>query len=295
MPVVILLNVALILLLLAAVGIIICRVVYTRHIPVSICLFLILPAGQLLTLRSFSFSGWSLFWIFGLLFGMGANILFLFYAILHEKRVAAQKELLDAKHSMALEQSHFEAVEQRRAELENIRRDFNDRLNAVAALVNSGDDVRASESISALAEKISATRENPYCTIPVINAVLTQKEKECGDAGIMLSVDLSLPASLTVSPMHLCSIFSNILDNSIAASKNITGKPKIMLSSIMDGDYLFIKATNPAAAPPEVHAPGHGYGQRIITELATQYDGYFRASYNNGIYTAIVSLTAVSR
>lgn len=291
---VIILRAALIMLLLIGAGIIIHRVVSARYLPVSLCLFLILPAGQLLMLYSFSFDGWSAFWLYGLLLSIAANVLLLFYAVSQEKKTAALEELRETRHMTELEKSHYEAVEQRRKELAEIRSGFGAKLQAAAELARAGGDIAVRESISALAERISGTKEKPYCAVPVINAVLTQKEEECASAGIRLNIELRLPDTLAVEPVHLCSIFGNLLDNAIAACRRLDGadKPVIHLSSIMDGDYLFIKTVNPSGKPAPSPAPGHGYGQRILNDLAKCYDGNFKSSCIGGIYTAVISLTA---
>ena len=286
------LNIALILVIIAAVVIIIWRIVSTRGFPLFICLFLIMPVGLILMLHSFSYDEWSAYWLMGLLLGLAANALLLTYTILQEKKTAALEELKETRHRIELEKSHYEAVAQRMEEFDEIRRDFNEKLAAVARLVRSGEDFNARESISALAEKIDRTKENPYCAVPVINAVLTEKEKDCEAAGIVLSVDLNLPDPPAIESMHLCSIFSNILDNAIAACRNIQGRDKlVILSSLIDGDYLIIKAQNPSGEPKKA-AQGRGYGTRILAELAARYDGDYISEYKDGFYTVLISLIA---
>lgn len=294
---VIFLNVALVLLLLAAGGIILWRLIFQRRLPAPIALFLILPVGQLLMLRSFLYDGWSVYWLLGLLLSVAASVLFLFYAISQEKKTAAIEALEQIQHRMELERSHYLAVEQRREELEGIRRDFNGKLAVVAGFIHSGEDGEARENVSALAEKINRTKENTYCGIPVVNALLTQKELSCTAAGIKLVVELNLPEALPVESIHLCSLFGNILDNAIAACRKLKGaeNPVIRLSSIMEGDYLFIKATNPSDKPNPIPTPGRGYGRQIISELAKRYDGDFHSQYQNGVYTVVVSLAVVKR
>jgi hypothetical protein len=65
------------------------------------------------------------------------------------------------------------------------------------------------------------------------------------------------------------------------------------LTSLTDGDYLFIKAVNPSGEPPKEPMPGHGYGSRVLTDLAARYGGDYRTEYRNGVFTAVVSLLAV--
>ena len=295
------LNIALVLVLLIAAGVIVWRIITARRVPVSMYLFFVLPVGQFLMLYSISFEQWSIFWLMGLVLSLAANALILAYTISQEKTTAAQEELRDTQHKIDLEKSHYEAVQQRMEELEIIRKDFSEKLETVANLARVGEDATARENIALLAEKINNTRENLYCDVPVINAILTEKEEECSAAGITLSIDLKVPDTLNVAPMHMCSIFSNILDNAINACKKvqetknhrsiISRRLIISLSSKVDGDYLFIKAKNPSEKP-YFSASGKGYGLKILNDMAKRYSGAFQSNYHEGIYTVFISLLA---
>jgi signal transduction histidine kinase len=311
MPVpVLILNIALILVLAASMVLILRRGVLARRVPALLCLFPILPVGQLFMLRSFAFDGWSAFWLIGLSLGFAAYVLLLICTISQEKKTSSEEALRETRHRIELERIHYEAVEQRRRELDRIRRDFSQKLEAIAGFARSGGTAEAREGIFALAGRIDGTKEKPYCAIPVVNAVLAEKAQNCAAAGINLSVDLNLPEDLAVEPMHLCSIFCNLLDNAIAACKTARdgdgtaaergggetterggGRPVIRLSSLKDGDYLFIKAVNPSAEP-KCAGPGRGYGLRILSELAGRYGGDFQSDYRDGTFTAVVSLLA---
>lgn len=272
------------------------RLLWAKKFSFFIPLFLILPLGQFLILYSLRFDSWAMLWISGVLMGLAANISLLFYTISQEKKVAVQEELKKIQHLRTLESVHYSAVENSRKQMAEIRKDFIDRLEAVSILVSKGSGELAREMMAGFADKISLTREAPYCTIPVVNAVLLEKESVCKAAGITLSVNLYIPASLTVSSVHLCSIFGNILDNAIQACKKVQSmdrvEPVIYLSSKVVGDYLFIKAANPSDKPELRPTHRHGYGLRILRDLAKQYSGDFQSGYRDGIFTVVMSLIA---
>ncbi len=77
-----------------------------------------------------------------------------------------------------------------------------------------------------------------------------EKGHACEVAGIRLESELTLPGDLAVEPIHLCSIFSNLLDNAIrgAAGAQVE-EPVISLKSRNEGDYVFICVVNPSAPP----------------------------------------------
>lgn len=276
----------------SAVAEILWRVVTLQQIPFFICLFLILPVGQMLMLYSFSFDGWSAFWLAGLAMSLTAHILLLLYTTLQEKKTAAQEKLRETQHKASLEKSHYDAAIIRQDELDNIRSQFKEKLKIVAEHIRSGEEVMAHNSIFELADRIALTSEKRYCAVPVINAVLTEKEKTCVEAGIVLSVNLNLPDTFVIEPMHLCSIFSNLMDNAIEACRKTSGNRNIRLSSKINGDYLFIKIVNPSLEPPLKSLQGRGYGSRILSDLALRYGGSYKGEYNSGEFVAVVALLA---
>lgn len=250
--------------------------------------------GLYMLLSSLYFSRPTL-WLAGGALSLVMDTALVVYIIVQGKKSALQEELREARHLMELEQAHYREVELRREELAKIRHDFNNQLASIAQLFRAGEEASAKEMISALAEEIDQTKENPYCSVPVVNAVLTEKARSCAAEGIGLEVELDFPHLISVEQLHLCSIFSNLLDNALTACKELQTKEKpiIRLSSKVDGDYLFIKAINPSNKPPKKPAPGHGYGFRILSDLTGRYGGNYRTEYRNGVFTAVASLLAV--
>lgn len=281
--------------LLGALTVLIWRMISARRFQPFFMLFFILPIGQLVTLYSFMFSLWTEFWLLGVIINLVAVMVLLFYTIAQEKKAALEEELMETRHIMELEQYHYREVEQRRDELAKIRHDFNNQLASVSQLIQAGNENSAKDIIKTLSEEIAGTREDTYCSIPVVNAIITEKAQDCATAGIGFKADLDFPAMLSVEQIHLCSIFGNLLDNAITACTQIeqADTPTVQVRSMVEGGYLVIKVTNPAKEPQKKQMPGHGYGSRILQDYAARYSGDYRAKYQDGIYTAMVSLLAV--
>ena len=272
------------------------RMIGTRKFQPFFLLFFILPIGQLIMVYSFLFTTWTVWGLMGILMSLAADLVLLIYTISQEKKTELEEELRETRHTMELEQSHYRDVEQRREELQKIRHDFNNQLASIGRLIRSGEEASAQDMIHALAEEIADTKENPYCAIPVVNAILTEKAQACTAAGIGFEMELDIPVRLSVEQMHLCSIFSNLLDNAINACKQAqSSAPTIRLTSMVDGDYLFIKAINPSNKPSATPLPGHGYGSRILSDLAARYGGDYQSEYRDGMFTAVASLLAIDR
>ena len=105
--------------------------------------------------------------------------------------------------------------------------------------------------------------------------------------------EILLEDTAKIQPVHLCSVFSNLLDNARRAAAVCTAKErKIIVKAAQKGDYLHIKVENTSAFPEKRKktADGHGYGQEILKDIAMQYNGDFYTDWKDGIYTAVISM-----
>ena len=85
-----------------------------------------------------------------------------------------------------------------------------------------------------------------------------------------------------------------MLDNAIRGVKEVEAlQRRIRLVAKMDGDYLFVKVTNPTAPVPASKPPQRqGYGQLILKEIAEKYNGAFQCATDSNTYSAVISITA---
>ena len=200
----------------------------------------------------------------------------------------AEKELAELKHQTRLEQLHYRHIVEQREELSKIRHDYNNYLTAILGLLRNREIRNAEQMIQELLHKIEATKEYPYCGIPVVNAILSEKESICRRNSIQLQTEFQLPDTISIASIDLCSIFSNLLDNAIRACTQLplgqTGS--IQLRCKMQGDYLIIHCQNPASGAPKRYPEGTGYGTRILKDIARRYDGKFQTEFSDGLFIA---------
>lgn len=236
-------------------------------------------------------------WFLCICLGCGATIILLYYIISLEEKDILKEKVQELRHTIALEQAHYRTVEERQEELARIRHDFNNHLSAIGRLAEAGEMEDVRQMIMRLKEDVISTQGVTYCPIPVVNAVLAEKARACKERNIALAVSLEIPRGLSVEPLHLCSIFANLLDNAInGAAASGQEQPEITLSTRAGGDYLFIKTVNPGIAPDISGAPaalGCGRGIPILKDIASRYGGSYMGSFDKGIFTAQVSLLAV--
>lgn len=192
-----------------------------------------------------------------------------------------------------LESEHYRHIEHQRKELLVLKQQFNEKLSVIYEKILS-DDYALAEGLSAkLMEQVTATKEFPFCPNSIVNAVLTNKQHLCEQHSIAFQAEISIQDCSHINKVHLCSVFSNLLDNAIHACEALpVGTPRsVTVSAKQHGDYLHVKVLNTALPPTEKEpAPGHGYGQKILTDIASHYHGEFFTEFTDGIYKAAISL-----
>jgi len=309
------LVVILLFLFLGYLSLIIWRRLLLRRFHPFYLLFIALPIGQMYSLSNVVNPGMG-DWFFGITFMivadaelsysilsvlgaavcLFASIALFGYILSHDKRAGIEAEIKEIRRAMDLEQSRYREIEQQSEEVAKLRHDFNNQLASILQLMRAGEDEAAREMIDALSKEIMMDKEDTLYNYPVIRTVLDEKSRICEDTGISLSTDLYLPASLAVEQIHLCSMFDKLLDNAISVCKRVMaegGQPAIRLSSMTDGDYLFIKAACTSIETPESHFHSGGYGNRVLSDLSARYSGDYRTELKDGFFTAVISLLAV--
>ena len=226
----------------------------------------------------------------GIVFMTVGNLALLKILLSTSQKSELEKSLNDIQHIRELEQMHYTAMESRRHEMAKIRHDFNNQLTAARHLAASGKTEDAERLLSELESSLADTAENTYCSNAIVNAVLTEKQKECDSAGITLETDLTIGENCNISPLHLCSVFTNLLDNAIRACASLPAeRRRIELRTAARGDYLHVKCENPVGAVTGKERAGSGYGKVILADIAQRYSGNFSAAINGETYTAVVA------
>ena len=224
-------------------------------------------------------------------------IVLFFIAFIILREVQKKRTLLSNYDALTklhqLESEHYRNIENQRKELLTLEQQFNEKLTVIYQNILS-DEYSVAEGLTAeLMEQVTATKEFPFCPNSVINAILTNKQHLCEQQSISFKAEISIQDCSYINKIHLCSVFSNLLDNAIHACEELPVAPprSVTVSAKQHGDYLHVKVLNTSLLPVEkAPTPGHGYGQKILTDIASLYHGEFFTEFTDGIYKAAISL-----
>lgn len=138
-----------------------------------------------------------------------------------------------------------------------------------------------------------ALKQEIYCANPLIQAVLCEKIAECKNKGAEMQTEIWLGEISGIAKVHLCSLFTNLLDNAIAAVREESvERKKIYIRARIKAEYLIVEVINPASNEHMVKkpSPNHGYGKKILNDIAMRYEGYYEEEMKPDIYKATVIL-----
>ncbi|MBQ7714733.1 MAG: GHKL domain-containing protein [Clostridia bacterium] len=166
--------------------------------------------------------------------------------------------------------------------ISKIRHDFKNTLGIVDSLIQSGKIQEASEYIS----DCSGSYQNNVLKINThndyLNAIVNYKCAKAREEDIEVSVctisDVVFPDNI-----DLCNLLGNMFDNAIQAAKDCSSSRKIMLDINSEHSALNISMLNTVEKPVMIENPKlittkkdkelHGFGTKIIRELAEKYNG----------------------
>lgn len=228
----------------------------------------------------------------GMMVGCIADIVFYYTVLNQERKKELRRKLEEVRHLYEIEKAHNDAAEAGREEINKLSNEFNVQLTAIIDNWEQGNSAQADILFERLKNEIAATKEHDYCSNSVVNAVLTEKEKRAREQSVSMEINLAVEQEISVSPVHLCSVFSNMLDNAIRATAEYVGDKFIRVSSGYAGNYFFVSVENSCKKPERKSIrKGHGYGLEILDDIAKQYDGKFNHEWSNDTYTSRIMLT----
>lgn len=199
------------------------------------------------------------------------------------------------QEQLDIQQSYYQQLQYNITQINHIRHDLNNQLQAAYQLLESseGDYVRIQldQLTQNLRDKVGPT----YCANLMVDAVLKNKETLCREQGIRMEVSVELPNALPVETSCLCSIFSNLLDNSIHGVKESGAEDRyIELRAGIRAACLHVHCVNPAIKPKKavLRSPlrTHGLGLEILEQLAQRYAGSLQTRFEDDRFEAIMIL-----
>ena len=233
--------------------------------------------------------------IFGVILCVAADIACLLGYRRYYQLSQQARQVRQAEQQLNIQSEYYREMQSNILAVNQIRHDLKNQLKTAYYLLEQGHPEEVRQQLEELQGYIQQKVGTHYCDNLMVDAVLTEKASVCRQLGIDLQITALVPMDLPIESAHLCSTFSNMLDNSIEATKKagIQSGP-IVLRSDIHGSYLTVFCSNPGPAPTKVDQRDvlrqHGLGLQILNRLARFYDGNLQTDFRDGRFQLTMML-----
>ncbi len=164
----------------------------------------------------------------------------------------------------------------------NLKHDLNNQLQ-VAYIIFKQDKEEAIKILDKISENLNQIPQTKYCDNLILNTILAIKVAEAESKNIKIEVNVDESIEFDMEDIDLCNLLTNLLDNSIEASKEVLNK-NIQINIYKKLDYVVIKCVNEYNNYIEKDQYGnfkttkkdnvnHGHGMKIIENIVDKYKG----------------------
>lgn len=186
---------------------------------------------------------------------------------------------------MAAQAKHFEKVRESDTEMRRLRHDMKNHVLCMNELYRQEKHKELGEYLKQLSDTITDIQSAVRTGNEIIDAIINEKAEEAKTDKIRIQVDGEFKG-ITIAAMDLCTIFSNLLDNAVEASKTVKEADReIIVSARKTGSFLFLTVENNTAYEVEIsdrikttksNDKDHGFGIGNVDKAVQKYGGEFR-------------------
>lgn len=151
---------------------------------------------------------------------------------------------------------------------------------AVGSLLENGEQERALALVRQLTDRYSTATRLIHTDNPTVDAVLSDQCAKAAAQKIQLFVETCSLKNLVMKELDIVVVLSNLLDNARNACMACEGPRRISIQAVPNGpEYVRLTVRN-TCAPQRPAAPlpttagveAHGYGQKNVQKVLSQYD-----------------------
>ena len=215
----------------------------------------------------------------------------LYYSIYHLIDYRHRITELEVQSSvLSIEKESLQIDSKNREELMKIRHDLRNQLSYTNALLNDGKYEEANNYIQSLINQKEEYLYSFSCSNQMISGIVNLELTKAKIAKKKVKFKVVVPPKLPFEDSDLLSLITNIVDNSIENFKPVDDKDEINVAIVTQQDYLRITAFNSVDKSMIKDKPslrttkrnrGHGYGTKIIKNIAKKYEGYVTFSFED--------------
>ncbi len=169
-----------------------------------------------------------------------------------------------------------------REELEKIRHDIKNQLSYVNLLLKQD---KKEEAINYIENYVNSQEVlfSFSCSNNVINSIINLELSKAKVYGVKMNLKIVVPPILPFDDNDIVSLLTNMIDNALENYYKIDDNSVISICILKQNDYIRFFVSNPIdinkydkgnVIKTRKNSKNHGYGTKIIKNIASKYNGY---------------------
>ncbi len=207
-----------------------------------------------------------------------------------------QVELLSARNELARE--NLRILQESSEELVKARHDMLSHLNTLQMLTEQKEYARMEEYLEQITEQAHMIAPLRITAHPVANVILLRYAQRAQRAGTRFECYVTLPKSLSIPDSDLSAFLTNLLSNALESAQGEGSWIEVTMH--IRGKYLCMQCKNSYSGVltrdektglyRSDRGAGHGWGMKIMEDIAHRYQSELLAEGRDGVFTARTAL-----
>jgi len=205
------------------------------------------------------------------------------------------------ENQVQIQLKHYEKSEKINTEIRRFRHDYNNHMNCMKSLVQSGRYDELMDYINNISNAFPQSGFLYNTGNYIADAILTDKLENARKNGTNISFKGIISPS--INNTDLCIILGNILDNAVEACEKIDGEKEISVFGGYQHGYFILIAKNPISchvqtengipATTKPDAAYHGFGLQNVESVVKKYDGIMLPECSDDSFTIRLTFNSI--
>lgn len=223
-------------------------------------------------------------------------IYFLFYTSAKEynEKLEAQASFRDHKNDeqmMRIAQENYDSMRK-------LRHDIKNQYAMMSILLQEKKYDELNNYFQEYTNEVKNVLHYTNCGNKVVDNLINLEKMKATEKHVTIKTTIAVPPVLPFANTDLCSLITNLLDNAIEAVEGLEEEKRMVdiLFTVRES-YLFLQVVNPyekkidsSLATTKKDCLNHGYGIKIIKNIAKKYKGSYDISTENHYFSITVLL-----
>ena len=215
-----------------------------------------------------------------------------------------EKELAELKEKQAqILERDYNVLNKAYSENARTFHDMHNHIGAVRSLLTAEKYDKAIEYLDNLQKPVSGIAANVWTGDETVDYLINSRIAAAENEGISFETQIEFPKGTDIGSADLCAVLGNLLDNAFDAVRKdkVTGNRSIKLVIRRINCMLIIKVVNTfngeinitkgKLKTTKTDGRLHGWGVESARTAAAKYDGTITTTAENGIFTAVATLS----